>query len=700
MLKRSLTIAEKALGPDHPSVATSLNNLAAPYEAQGRYTQAEPLLKRSLAIREKALGPDHPFVATSLNNLAALYFGQSDWRQAARHWRRATDVLTRRANRNSTTIQGVGGEKQSEVAQNEQYFWGLIKAVFRDEKSKKDQQTRGKEMFVTAQWAKASEAASSLSKMAARGAVDDPQLGKLIRERQDLVDEWQRRDKARSGFVALHPSKRDKPKEAVNTARLSEIDKRIAVIDERMKQDFPDYAAIAQPEPLSIKETQKLLGNDEALVLFLDTPKTQPTPEETFVWVVTKTESRWVRSTLGTAALTAVRCGLDASAWAKGTHCTKLLGAGFTKVDANAGKPLPFDHTRAHALYKALFGQVGDLTKGKHLLIVPSGPLTQLPFQVLVTELPANAKHKSAAWFARSRAVTILPAGSSLKALRRTSQPSHGTKLLIGFGNPLLDGPQNDPQYGAYYKKRAKRARDNQQCHSTFQRVAVFFGWRGVTPLETRERLVNTATIRVQTPLPETAQELCAVARDLKVDAHELRLGERATEHEVKRLSASGQLAQYRIVHFATHGALAGELKGSSEPGLLLTPPTKASEDDDGYLSAGEIAGLKLDADWVILSACNTAAGDAESAQALSGLARAFIYAQARALLVSHWAVNSDATVKLITGAMREMASDPKVGRAEALRRSMLALIDECDAQEAHPANWAPFIVVGEGSAR
>ena len=132
-------------------------------------------------------------------------------------------------------------------------------------------------------------------------------------------------------------------------------------------------------------------------------------------------------------------------------------------------------------------------------------------------------------------------------------------------------------------------------------------------------------------------------------------------------------------------------------PGLILTPPGTASEDDDGYLSASEIAALKLDADWVILSACNTAAGNAANAEALSGLARAFIYAQARALLVSHWAVDSNATVKLITSAMREIARDRTVGRAEALRRSMLALIDSGDRREAHPAYWAPFIVVGEG---
>ena len=99
------------------------------------------------------------------------------------------------------------------------------------------------------------------------------------------------------------------------------------------------------------------------------------------------------------------------------------------------------------------------------------------------------------------------------------------------------------------------------------------------------------------------------------------------------------------------------------------------------------------------MSACNTAAGGATNAEALSGLARAFIYAQARALLVSHWPVYSDATVKLITTAIRDMTNDPKVGRAEALRRSMLALIDKGEPHEAHPAYWAPFVVVGEGAA-
>jgi CHAT domain-containing protein len=232
------------------------------------------------------------------------------------------------------------------------------------------------------------------------------------------------------------------------------------------------------------------------------------------------------------------------------------------------------------------------------------------------------------------------------------------------------------------------------------QQVAALTGKRrGVLPLSLRSGLADGGEIRSQVPLPETADELCAVARDLRVSDKDICLGNRATEAEVKRLSETGELSKYRIIHFATHGALAGQASGSSEPGLILTPPTVATERDDGYLSASEVAALRLDADWVILSACNTAAGSAEGAEALSGLARAFFYAGARALLVSHWAVASDATVKLITGAVGRMTSDKKMGHPEAMRQSMLTLIDNGDAYEAHPAFWAPFVVVGEGAA-
>jgi CHAT domain-containing protein len=120
---------------------------------------------------------------------------------------------------------------------------------------------------------------------------------------------------------------------------------------------------------------------------------------------------------------------------------------------------------------------------------------------------------------------------------------------------------------------------------------------------------------------------------------------------------------------------------------------------DDGLLTASEVAQLKLNADWVVLSACNTASAETNKpgAEALSGLARAFFYAGARSLVVSNWEVNSDSAVVLLTGTFAAIAADPKLSHAQALQKSMLAMIDNPQRPDwADPKYWAPFVVVGE----
>jgi CHAT domain-containing protein len=194
-------------------------------------------------------------------------------------------------------------------------------------------------------------------------------------------------------------------------------------------------------------------------------------------------------------------------------------------------------------------------------------------------------------------------------------------------------------------------------------------------------------------PLPETASELREVARRVGAGEASLRLGAEASEAKLKQAA----LDQYRIVYFATHGLVADEVGGLAEPALALTPPAVPSALDDGLLMASEVAQLKLNADWVVLSACNTAAGAKSGAEALSGLARAFFYAGARALLVSHWRVYSEAALKLSGALFGELTVESGIGRDEALRRSMLALIEKGSVDEVQPAYWAPFVLVGVG---
>jgi CHAT domain-containing protein len=199
-------------------------------------------------------------------------------------------------------------------------------------------------------------------------------------------------------------------------------------------------------------------------------------------------------------------------------------------------------------------------------------------------------------------------------------------------------------------------------------------------------------------PLPETADELRAVAKSLGAGEADLKLESATTETTVKQT----QLDQYRIVYFATHALVSGETeqaaKGLAEPALALSLPATATALDDGLLTSSEVAQLKLNADWVVLSACNTAAADKPGAEALSGLARAFIYAGARALLVSHWPVESDPAVNLMTTLFATIAKNPKLTTAEALRQAMLATMDDhANPEWASPTSWAPFVLVGEG---
>jgi CHAT domain-containing protein len=508
-----------------------------------------------------------------------------------------------------------------------------------------------------------SSAASAVNKLAVRIAAGNDRLAELVRRDQDLAGEADTLDKAVVAALSKQ-GQRDPATAQRGRERLAAIAAERASLQKTFAAEFPDYSALSNPLPLKAKEIQSLLAGDEAMVLFALADK------DSYAIALTRDGFDWRRIPFGADAMSqkvsAFRRGLDIS-----------------QASDASGKSKLFDMGLANELYAALFGQVEAVVKDKRsLLVAPSGALTALPFHLLVTEKPAAAipetieGYREAAWLLKRQAVSVLPSVASLKALRGLARRDQAVKPMTGFGDPLFS-----PEGSGGEKRTASRSLTS---------VAYTDFWRGAGV----DRTMLAAAL---SQLPDTADELNAVAKDLGVSKSDIHLGSDASETTVKRT----RLADYRVVYFATHGLVAGDVKGIAEPSLALSIPREPSAFDDGLLTASEVAQLKLNADFVVLSACNTIAGDRPGAEALSGLARSFFYAGARALLVTHWAVVSEATTRITISTFDRLKADPKIGRAEALRQAMLGYLNDTSSpQNAYPAFWGPFALIGEGAAR
>jgi CHAT domain-containing protein/Tfp pilus assembly protein PilF len=714
--KRALAIREKTLGPDHPDVASSLNSLAALYADQLQYDRAEPLYQRSLALREKALGRGHPDVAQSLNNLAIAYRGRGEYARAESLYREALSIWEKVLGpthsevaigvENLAVIQHQQGQlaaARSNYERSRRIRLGQIRTEIDDETvgglqqvgrggllhyvsllssiSRSPQLDEGsgsafRDAFMVLEQTKIGLTHSALAKASVRAATGEVATAVLARNVQDLRNRRQalgkRLDTEYSKPAGQYSSE---VVQDLQQARQT-LDNELLSALEKLNGAFPKYAELSSPEPIDIASAQKLLGAGEALVSYLTLN------DRLLIWVVRKEQEPIYRDIkLKKAELqklvSRVRASLDQAQNPELTTNSLLA---------------PFDVAGSHQLFQVLFSELKEHLGGvKHFIVVPDEVLLPVPFGALITnsegepyqkltELHNRGKmldprdqslteYAKLPWLIRDYAVTVLPSATSLRALRqipRTQQKE--TELLIAFGDPVLEGN------GLL---------------------------RGGPMLAARGTLVPVEDIRKMNRLPGTRDELQAVAKALGASPHtSLYLGQQATEPMVTKLNSSGRLAKAEVVAFSTHGLIAGELKGLREPALVLTPPKESSEEDDGLLGLEDILKLKLDsADWVILSACNTAAADG-SGEGLSGLVRAFFFAGARSLLVSHWSVEDQATQTLMTEIFQRYAKDKTMSRSEALRQGMLALMEKAKdetAYFAHPFSWAPFFLVGEG---
>jgi CHAT domain-containing protein len=211
---------------------------------------------------------------------------------------------------------------------------------------------------------------------------------------------------------------------------------------------------------------------------------------------------------------------------------------------------------------------------------------------------------------------------------------------------------------------------------------------------------VSSAELALLPRLPDTSLELEEIGKAIGAGDGDIFLHKQAS---VKQVMAT-DLSNRKVVMFATHGLVPGELNGLTQPALALSSPDVTGDKDDGLLTMDKVLTLKLDADWVVLSACNTAAGEGAGSEAVSGLGRAFFFAGAKALLVSNWPVDSVASRTMMTDLFKNQQKAQGTSKAELLRQAMLNQIDQGGMKEganmkyayAHPLFWAPFVVVGD----
>lgn len=524
--------------------------------------------------------------------------------------------------------------------------------------------------------ARSSGVQKALNASNARANITNIRLAELARKEQDLNQQITFLGRSYKE-LAMQPAAQQLPgAQKAMKANIEELRKESKDTLHLIELDFPDYAQLISPKPVSLEKAQKALMPNEVLVAWFIGKKIS------YVWAVSNTGSPQFKS----LAITQSQLRKDI------TQLRKSLDPKVVLVEE-----IPeFNFALSHSLYDALFKPIQPALDNKNtLLLIPHDEIGQLPLGLLTTAaFSPNAKadlrfsnYREAPWLIKKYAIANVPTATAMVSLRGLPKFKDGRFDFIAFADPLFNQDQ-------------AKTEEKQVANGD---TGVKLASRGsVVKLRSSPNTaqLSSAEVGILPRLPDTKDEIEEIAKVFNVDAkRDIYLQKRASLEEVIKAN----LSNYKVVMFSTHGLVPGELDGLTQPALALTNPDVFGKKGDGLLKVDQILTLKLNADWVILSACNTGAGEGEGTEALSGLGRAFFFAGTRSLLVSSWPVDSEAARQLMISLFKRQYQEKAASKSIALQQASLSLMSHggpdnkaADYSYAHPLFWAPFTMVGD----
>ena len=455
---------------------------------------------------------------------------------------------------------------------------------------------------------------------------------------------------------------------AAARSEIEELEVEYQQIQSRIRAASPRYAALTQPQPLSLAEIQRQALDDDALLL-----EYALGAERSYLWAVTKTSI--------TSHELPSRKEIEQAA----SHVRDLLTARNRIVRFEAADERQARIARADAEYpkaaavlsRMLLGPVADRLERKRLLIVGDGVLQYVPFAALPKPGPGARPH---APLVVDHEVVSLPSASALAVLRRElAGRKPAPKTIAALADPVFE--QGDERFKLSVASGGTGRAVSLQTRTATAALD--------SELDRSIRDLGLGAEGVRLPrLPFTRKEAQAILSLVPADQRFAALDFAANQ----TIATSDELAQYRYLHFATHGLL--NPRNPELSGIVLSLFNEQGAEQDGFLRAHEVFNLNLPAEMVTLSGCQTGLGKDVLGEGVVGLTRGFMYAGAARVLVSLWEVNDHATSELMGRLYRGILGKRRLTPAAALREAQVALWRENRWRA--PYYWAGFTLQGE----